>query len=182
MRAVAKSLRLQGALALCTLLLAPVTCEAEASTLEYQVKAVFILRIAQLTEWPRRPAAMPFVIGVMGDDPFGPLLDQVVKGELIEGHPIVVRRYSGPDTLGLCDLLLITGPQRSAADRALKRVAGKPTLTVADFEGFVGQGGAVELFISSDRVRFRIDRKAAEAAGLSLRSQLLRAAALVKDD
>lgn len=182
MRAVARLLRLPRVLALCAILLAPATFADEAPTLEYQVKAVFLLRIAQFIEWPPRPTAMPIVIGVLGEDPFGPILDQAVQGEHIAGHPIVVRRYSDPDSFGSSDLLLVANSERSAVNRVLRRVAGKPTLTVADFEGFVGQGGAIELFLDAGRVRFRIDRKAAEAAGLSLRSQLLRAAAMVKED
>lgn len=185
MRTPASSMRSARALVLCVTLLLPAASAQETASLEYQVNAVFLLRIAQFIEWPARPAQpalAPFIIGVIGEDPFGPLLDQVVAGEHIAGRPIVVRRFPGPENLGASDLLVVASSERAATERVLKRVAGVPTLTVADFEGFVGQGGAVEFYLHEGRVRFRIDRRAAEAAGLRLRSQLLRAAALVKDD
>lgn len=167
-----------GVLALAAL--APVQ---EAASLEYQVKAVFLLRLAQFTEWPAdaRQSAQPFVIGVLGQDPFGSRLEQAVEGERISGRPIVVERYAEVADLAPCDLLFVAASHQRATAQVLSRLKGSQTLTVADFAGFVGRGGAVELFLEEDRVRFRIDRDAAQAAGLVLRSQLLRAAATVKE-
>lgn len=155
----------------------------EAASLEYQVKAVFLLRIAQFTEWPAdaEQLAEPFVIGVLGQDPFGSILELAVEGERISGRPIIVRRYAGLADLAPCDLLFVAASHQQATAQVLSRVRAAQTLTVADFAGFVGRGGAVELFLDQGRVRFRIDRDAAQAAGLVLRSQLLRAAASVEE-
>jgi hypothetical protein len=165
------------------LALAAVAPVQEAASLEYQVKAVFLLRIAQFTEWPAdaEQLARPFVIGVLGQDPFGSRLEQAVEGERISGRSIVVQRYAELADLAPCDLLFVAASHQRATAQVLSRLKGSRTLTVADFAGFVGRGGAVELFLEEDRVRFRIDRDAAQAAGLLLRSQLLRAAATVEE-
>jgi hypothetical protein len=165
------------------LVLAPQAPAQEATSLEYQVKAVFLLRIAQFTDWPvdSDQAAQPFVIGVLGQDPFGSILEQAVEGERISGRPVVVRRYAELADLAPCELLFVAASHQQATAQLLSRLQGSQTLTVADFAGFVGRGGAVELFLDEGRVRFRIDRDAAQAAGLVLRSQLLRAAATVKE-
>lgn len=165
------------------LALAPVAPAQDAASLEYQVKAVFLLRIAQFTEWPAdfEQPARPFVIGVLGQDPFGSILELAVDGERISGRPIVVQRYARLADLAPCDLLFVAASHQRATAQVLSRLKGAQTLTVADFAGFVGRGGAIELFLDEDRVRFRIDRDAAQAAGLVLRSQLLRAAAMVKE-
>jgi hypothetical protein len=165
------------------LALAPMAPAQEAVSLEYQVKAVFVLRIAQFADWPvdAEQLAEPFVIGVLGQDPFGSILEQAVAGERISGRPIVLRRYAAPADLGPCDLLFIAASHQQATAQVLSRLRGTQTLTVADFAGFVGRGGAVELFLEQDRVRFRIDRDAAQRAGVVLRSQLLRAAASVEE-
>jgi hypothetical protein len=162
---------------------APLAPAQEAASLEYQVKAVFLLRIAQFTEWPAdsEQLAQPFVIGVLGHDPFGSILEQTVEGERISGRPIIVQRYEVLADLAPCDLLFVAASHRQATAQLLSRLQGSQTLTVADFAGFVGRGGAVELFLDDGRVQFRIDRDAAQAAGLVLRSQLLRAAATVKE-
>ena len=63
---------------------------------EYQVKAAYLFNFGQFVEWPPQaydsPSA-PFVIGVVGEDPFGKTLDEVVAGESLGGHPLVVRRF-----------------------------------------------------------------------------------------
>src|SRR6267142_1451932 len=63
---------------------------------EYQVKAVFLFNFAQFVEWPPQsfedPAA-PFVIGVLGTDPFGSALEGAVRGEILNGRSFVIERY-----------------------------------------------------------------------------------------
>src|SRR5882724_9097047 len=58
---------------------------------EYQVKAAFLFHFAQFVAWPdsafSRPED-PFVIGILGADPFGGYLDEVVRGEKIGARAI----------------------------------------------------------------------------------------------
>src|SRR2546423_1625449 len=81
---------------LALLLIASGLLGAAAPVSEYQLKAVFLFNFAQFVEWP--PAALPrenapFVIGVLGKDPFGAELDEVVRGETVNRHPLAVVRY-----------------------------------------------------------------------------------------
>src|SRR2546429_1250447 len=69
---------------LALLLIAGGLLGAAAPVSEYQLKAVFLFNFAQFVEWP--PAALPgdsapFVIGVLGKDPFGADLDDIVRSE-----------------------------------------------------------------------------------------------------
>ena len=71
-----------------------------AAPTEYQVKAVFLFNFSQFVDWP--PASFadgrsPLVIGVLGRDPFGATLDEIVRGETVNGRPLVVRRYESID-------------------------------------------------------------------------------------
>src|ERR1700681_3665474 len=50
---------------------------------EYQVKAAFLYNFAKFVDWPAEAfgsSGAPFVIGVVGDDPFGGALDQAING------------------------------------------------------------------------------------------------------
>ncbi len=70
---------------------------AAAPVSEFQLKAVFLFNFAQFVEWPAAAlprAGAPFVIGVLGKDPFGPILDEVVQGETVNGHPLRHRALS----------------------------------------------------------------------------------------
>src|SRR5450432_2322261 len=75
------------------LVLGPGASAQPTASAEYQLKAVFLFRFAQFVEWParafREPTA-PLVIGVLGEDPFGAYLDDLVRGEKIDGRPLAI--------------------------------------------------------------------------------------------
>jgi hypothetical protein len=65
--------------------------------------------------------------------------------------------------------------------RAILEVIQKlPILTVSDMPHFVARGGMIEFVAQPSNVRFEVNRAAAERAGLSLSSELLKLAVKVK--
>ena len=83
--------------ALClALALSPCDSSAQpAPAKEYQVKAVFLFNFAQFVEWPAETPAggeTNFVIGVLGDDPFGAFLDKTVEGEKVNNRTLHLSR------------------------------------------------------------------------------------------
>src|SRR5690242_16233871 len=122
-------------LALLALLLAPRPTMAAPAPTDYQVKAVFLFNFAQFVEWPSRAFAdksSPIVIGIVGEDPFGAVLDQVVKGEAVRGRPIVVRRYAAGETPDDCQILFISHSEAARVDTLLQGVNTRPVLTVSE--------------------------------------------------
>jgi len=150
---------------------------------EYQVKAVFLFNFSQFVDWPHTafetPDA-PLVIGVLGRDPFGAQLDEVVKGESVKGHPLQVRRFATVEELNGCHILFVSASEQRRLDEILQRVKGRSVLTVADKGDFAQRGGMILFVTERERVRMRINLEAAEAAGLTLSSKLLRPAEIVK--
>src|SRR5437763_797056 len=75
------------------------TARAEPSR-EYAVKAAFIYNFAQFTQWPADAFTSddsPFVIGIVGDDPFDHALDQAVAGKSWNHHAMTVRHLRTED-------------------------------------------------------------------------------------
>ncbi|MEO7347924.1 MAG: YfiR family protein, partial [Opitutaceae bacterium] len=73
-------------------LVQPAASAQPATSDEYKVKAAFLFNFAQFVEWPAqafRPADAPLVIGILGDDPFGPYLDELVRGEKVGKRPLL---------------------------------------------------------------------------------------------
>jgi hypothetical protein len=63
---------------------------------EYLIKAGFIYNFAKFVEWPANSfsqADSPIVIGVLGTDPFGKVLDRIVEDKKIGSRGFVVRRF-----------------------------------------------------------------------------------------
>lgn len=150
---------------------------------EYQVKAVFLLHLVRFVHWPREsfsgPEA-PLVIGILGSDPFGANLDDVVRGEKVGGHPIVVARYASPAAVeDDCRLLFVGGAESSRIEDELRALHGRRILTVGESAEFMRQGGMVGLVPREGKVRLMVNREAMRAAHLEVSSKLLRLAELV---
>jgi hypothetical protein len=59
-------------------------------------------------------------------------------------------------------------------------VLDKAVLTVSDMPDFSRRGGMIQFLLEGNKVRFEINLAAAESAGLTLRSELLRVAKAVR--
>lgn len=149
---------------------------------ENQVKAVFLFNFTQFVKWPARTfadAQAPIVIGVLGEDPFGPYLDGVVQNEKIGERPIVVRRYRRLEDLAECQLLFISRSESARLEQICEQLRNWSVLTVGDSENFNRQGGMVRLATESGKIQLRINVTAAKTAELTLSSKLLAHAVIV---
>lgn len=146
---------------------------------EFQVKAIFLYNFVQFVDWPPDAFATPespIVIGVLGQDPFGGFLDELVRGERVKGRPLVVERYRWPGEIDECHVLFISGSEGARIEQIAAAVRGRPILTVGDWDAFAQHGGMIHFVLEHKRVRLRINLDAARAAGLTISSKLLRSA------
>ena len=174
-----------GGLLLALVLAGPAAAEAPAPapSPEYQVKAVFLFNFAQFVDWPAKAfpdAAAPLVIGVLGEDPFGPYLDELVRNEKISGRPLVVRRFrTAQEITGDCHILFVSHALAGQFDKIAPALQGRSLLTVGDAENFSRQGGMVRFVTESGKIRLRINVESAKECGLTISSKLLRWATIV---
>ena len=146
---------------------------------EYQIKAAFLYKFARFVEWPASSftsQASPLVIGILGEDPFGPMLDQATKGKSVQGRPLQVIRFSSLDEPPLCHLLFIGELKGHPLSQVFALLKDRSVLTVGDTEDFARSGGMIRLLMSDQRVYFDINGEAAQRAGLKISSQLLKLA------
>lgn len=168
--------RIRAARLLFLLLLAAVPVRAATAplSLEQAVKASFLFKFGPFVEWPATafvPGERTFTICVAGSDPFGSVLDDVVRGQKIGGRPVAVRRLGDAGSPAGCRILF-AGPSPATDYAPFASLAGQPVLTVADRSG--GPPGAMIQFVTQGgRVRFHIDEGAARANGLKISSKLL---------
>lgn len=149
---------------------------------EYDLKAAFLYNFAHFVDWPAEALGDPpatFVIGVLGDNPFGTSLDEVVANESVRGHPMAVRHLASAAEATGCQIVFVCRSEAERARPLLDALAGHPVLTVADLEHFAARGGMIEFVMSGGRLRLEINPQAARAARLVISSKLLRQADLV---
>lgn len=149
---------------------------------EYQVKAVFLFNFAQFVDWPPEAVAdsqEPLVIGILGSDPFGDLLDATVRGEHRGARPFLVRRYQRAEDIKSCNILFISRPEADRPQEVLAGLKSRPILTVSDAEGFAERGGMIGFVTDRNRIRLKINLGVAQAAHLTISSKLLRVAEII---
>jgi hypothetical protein len=176
------TLRRAAAVVVVLLALAAAPSRAQAPPTEYQVKAVFLFNFSQFVDWPAAAFAdgtSPLVIGVLGDDPFGAMLDEIVRGETVNGRPLVVRRYQSVDQVDTCHILFIGRSQDQHLDQVVAALKDRNVLTVGDFEGFTRHGGMIRFVTVGNKIRLRVNLAAAQQANLTISSKLLRPAQIV---
>jgi hypothetical protein len=143
---------------------------------EYQVKAAFLYNFGKFVEWPAEPPADSgnfFAVCILGRDPFGSALEEIMGGESIREHPILIRRAQEPSDLKSCHLLFISSSEQNRLPEILRTVGGMGVLTVGETPGFTQNGGIIGLMLKNNKIRFTINTAAAKQAGLKLSSQLL---------
>ncbi len=149
---------------------------------EYAVKANYLYKFGPFVGWPPRafhsPAA-PFVVCVVGSDPFGPTLDEAVRGQTVEGRAVRVRRLAAVSADDGCNVAYIGRSQAQSPAEAMRQLRDAPVLTVTDQSAGV-DGGIVHFVVREGRVRFTLSLSAARASGLVLSSKLITLAVAVE--
>jgi hypothetical protein len=143
---------------------------------EYRVKAVFLFNFTQFVEWPAAAFSgptSPFVIGILGDDPFGNSIDETIQNEKVGGHPLIVQRYKDLRDLKNCHILFLNGSDPEKVRENLL-VINRYTLTVSDADNFMRAGGIIRLVTENNKIRIQVNPEAARGAELFISSKLLR--------
>lgn len=170
--------RLMAAVVLLGLSSAPVEAGAN---LEYAVKAAYLPKFIPFIHWPDSAFAAPgapITICVLGDDPFGPRLEQAVHATTAE-PPIQLRHLAGPDPDAGCHLIFLpAGTDPALVQRTLSATRGRPVVTVTD--SGLAHRGIISFVIQGNHVRFDIDDALAAQGGLTISSKLLGLARMVK--
>jgi hypothetical protein len=148
---------------------------------EYQVKAAYLLNFTKFISWPADAfpdERAPFSICILGDDPFEGALDQLVRGEVVQGRKLVVQRIRRAPKPGSCQELFVSRSEREVP--AALDGLGNGVLTVSDRPDFIHEGGIIMFVIEDRHVRFDINQRAAVSASLTISSRLLNVARSVE--
>jgi len=151
-------------------------------THEYDLKAAFLFHFAQFVQWP--PEALPekntpLTIGILGEDPFGKSLDEIVANESVGGHKLLVRRFQRLNQADSCHILFISSSEKGRMDEVLSRVNRRSILTVGETKDFAQRSGIIGFVVAEKRLRLAVNLAAANVARLRISSKLLRQSEIV---
>jgi len=149
---------------------------AEPVAEEYQVKGAFLLNFTKFVDWPPQVfqgPGDPIAICILGQNPFGPLLDRAARETVVAKRSVSVRQVSDGQQASQCQIVFVGASERKRSRAWLEALRGKSVLTVGEFEGFLANGGVVNFKLEGERVRIEISTAAADRAGLHISAKLL---------
>jgi hypothetical protein len=156
--------------------------EVAQSQSEGSVTAALLYNFAKFTEWPALPPGAPIAMCVVADVGMTDVVAATVKGQQINGHPVLVSQPPDSAAWSNCQVLFIADSEARRLAEALARIRSNPVLTVSNGRSFAKTGGIIELYVDSGKMRFAINVEAAERAGVRLSSRLLGLAKIVRND
>lgn len=148
----------------------------DVSPTEYQLKAAFLYNFAKFVDWP--PSAFtngtqPFVVGVMGENPFGKDLENTIHNKNINGHTIVGRAVVSISDARQCHILFVSNSESKRLHEIFEGLRGATVLTVGENEKFIASGGMINFIVEGRKIRFQINDATARLAQLKISSKLL---------
>ena len=150
---------------------------------DYQVKAAYLYYFTTFVDWP--PEAFErtgneLVIGVLGEDPFGEILDATLRGKRVNNRALVARRFASIRDARDSQILFISASERDRIPSILKALDGAAVLTVGDFDGFAIRGGQIAFHTIDRKVRFDINVAAVERSRVKISAQLMKLGRVVR--
>ena len=153
---------------------------------EYEVKAGYIYNFVKFVNWPNysfENEYSPFVIGIYGDDPFDDILNIAFKDRTLNDRKWLIVHYSKLEDIKGCNLLFISGINKSELIKVLDVTKNSSILTIGDnISDFCESGGIINFTKQNARNRFEINNDAAINVKLVISSKLLSLAKIINNN
>jgi len=151
---------------------------------EYQLKAAFLFNFAKFIDWPATSFSSPqspFIICILGTDPFGHAMEDVLRDKNIDNRPVVISRLKNITQVKQCHMIFVSQSETAHLADIIQQLRGARILLVGESDGFAEAGGMIQFTREDNHVRFLINPDAADRAGLKVSSKLLSLARVVHD-
>src|SRR5260370_24422880 len=121
---------------------------------EYLIKAGFIYNFANLVQWPSNAFTQPdspIVIGILGEDPFGTVLDRVLAGKKANGRIFVVKRLKSVPYLKECQIVFVSTSEMPHLAEAIRLIKGMPILNISELTCFAQWSRILHLVLEGNK-------------------------------
>jgi hypothetical protein len=167
-------------------LAAPTASAPPSSAPDSREKAACVFNLVQYAQWPasmfKRPQD-PLVLTVLGDNAFAQSLQQAARGKRVAGRSVVVRLTTNPSAAAKTShLVFIPHSEKTRLDKNLRALSAANVVTVSDLPNFTAAGGVVQIFSEKNKLRFEINKRAADRTGVTFSAKLLKLARLSEHD
>jgi len=150
---------------------------------EYRIKAAFLYNFAKFVDWPSTAftdAKDPIKICVLGQNPFGDSLQNIIRGKEIGERPLASAQVTDSRQATACQVIFVPASEWKRYKKMAIELTHCTALIVGETEDFLSAGGEINFMVEEGKIRFEINRVAAERAKLRISSKLLSLARSVR--
>ncbi|MGF1755274.1 YfiR family protein [Vibrio makurazakiensis] len=137
----------------------------------YQIKAVYIFRIANFVRWNNEQQMENLSFCVIGDKQIEGVLKTIIKDKVIRGLNLQLVKAGKSNS---CDIVYLSSDQ----NLTMLDNFDDHTLTISDKAGFAQKGGVIELKSAGKKIKPRISINNAHLDEYTIGSNLLRIAVM----
>jgi len=152
---------------------------ADEDNAEFKVKAGYLYNFTKFVTWPKDDSTT-FNICILGNDPFGELIDPIEKRTAF-GLPIKLFRINTISNTQRCHIVYIgSGTREQVAQKGalVIRDIGN-TLSVGEGEAFAEGLGMIGFVSREGRIKLQVNLKNLQQSGLTVSAKLLEVAEIV---
>ena len=142
---------------------------------EYALKADFLQRFVDYVYWKNYSKKQTFKIAILEGSPITNSLLDISKDKKIE-----VKEYKNLNDISFCNILFVPYNCSIPIETILSKYAGKPVLIVTEQNGFGKKGTHVNFVKVDNKLKFEVNLKAINKAGIGISSFLLQHAIIVQ--
>src|SRR5262245_8323681 len=108
-------------------IVSPLSLRAQDRALQTRLKAEVVAKATQFVRWPATAidGRQTIEFCVVKSDPFGPALDQLVNGDVMDGRPLAVRRIEPDQHIDGCHVLFLSSSVMAARPSFVRRARGR---------------------------------------------------------
>jgi hypothetical protein len=145
---------------------------------EYAIKAAFVFKFGKFVKWPNEllENSNEFILCIVGETTQYKSTFMKLNGKKIQGKTVIVKLVESTEDIDYCHIAFFTNYKKKKISKILSTLMSRGTLTVGEIEGFAAKGGMINFVRKERRIGFEINVEAAESAGLTISSKLVRVA------
>jgi len=150
----------------------------------YKVKGAFLYNFARFVEWPPDSQVGTndeLRVCVFGSREVTSILSEAMSGKSAGRRGVTVRHVDDLMNAGWCRIFFVTKSAGMEPESVANALGVASILTVGETSGSASRGLMVNFVTHGSKIRFEINEKAAQRAGLKISSKLLRLATSLVD-
>lgn len=151
------------------------SAQEEAGGKDYALKADFLYRFVDYVYWKNYSKDQTFKIAILEDSPIAASLQKTTKNKKID-----IKEYKNLKEIRSCHILFIPYNCSVPIETILSNFSGKPILIVTEQNGYGKKGAHMNFVMMENKLKFEVNIKAINKAGIGISSFLLQHAIIVQ--